>query len=137
MSNEQISALTFTIHGNYLLCGCDNGELKIYRTDNFQLHKSYEHHQQSVTAISVSVHFFITSSLDRFIKIYDTKTLELQKKLFQLQSITTVGLSPNQVYLAHGSITGQVKVIYMKDYEAYHDFEQTHHSQIEMIQFND
>jgi len=45
VSQEGISALTFTVHGNYLLCGCDNGELKIYRTDNFSLHKSYEHHQ--------------------------------------------------------------------------------------------
>ena len=100
--NKAVNGLA--VNGDYLITGSDDGNIKIWSKNDFQLIRTIEAHKEGVTVITMDGDTIISGGNDNLIKIWDLKSGELLKVLKGHKCfISSIAVDNNVIISGSGS----------------------------------
>jgi len=105
--NEKITCAMWGPLNEKIVCGCDDGSVRLYDANSGQCLGQVKEHRLAVTKISLSKDklLFISSSTDNTAKLFHTTTLELIKTYKSTEPVNSAAISPNKMHVILGGGT--------------------------------
>ncbi|HAC89157.1 MAG TPA: hypothetical protein DCF63_00780, partial [Planctomycetaceae bacterium] len=112
-------SVCFDPAGDFVVTGGADGRIRFFRTANWRLARTINHHRQSVLAVTFDStgQWLASAGRDGRLCVFDAQSREIVYQQDDLNDVRCVAFSPDSKYLACSTFDGQVFVWQTRDWE--------------------